>query len=122
MRPAIRTTTLLILTVLVTACSASPPRDDRYRGDSGYRGDDRYRGDAPGGFGGPAPRVGESPTPRIPPGMQVRPNQGQSSKRSRDDRELCTQQAASEPQSATDRGHYDRAVALCLEARGYRVR
>ena len=50
------------------------------------------------------------------------PGQGQSSQRSRNDRELCTQQAASEPQSATDRGHYDRAVALCLEARGYRVR
>ena len=93
-----------------------------YRGDSGYRGEGGYRGDAPGGFGGPPPRLGESPTPRIPPGMQVRPLKGQSFERIRNDRELCAQTAAIEPQSATERGYYERAVALCLEGRGYQVR
>ncbi len=120
----------LLATALLAACGSSPHRGDRSRSDGMHRGDSPYRGDgghrdtggAPGGFGGPAPRLGESPTPRIPPGMVVRPLQRQSYDRIRRDRELCAQQAAIEPQSATERGYYERAVAICLEARGYEVR
>jgi hypothetical protein len=76
----------------------------------------------PGSYGGPPPRPGVETVPRVPAGMNIHPTQGQSRDRMRSDERLCANMAAGEPQSATDLGHYERAVAICLEGRGYRLR
>lgn len=119
---------------LLTACVQAPAYPDRMDR-SGYRsGGPPGSGGAaaglpagiqvgpPGGFGGPAPRFGVDPVPRLPPGLRIYPRNGQSWERARDDEKLCVNTAANEPQSAAELGYYERTVVSCLENRGYSVR
>lgn len=128
----------VVAATLLTACVQAPAsygdRMDRGR-DGGWPGDYRaspagpvagvpagVRVGPPGSYGGPPPRAGADPVPRLPAGMSVFPRQGQSWERARADEQLCVNTSAIEPQSASELGYYERAVAACLEARGYRVR
>ncbi len=67
----------------------------------------------------PPPMV---PTPKAPPEPIIYPRNGQSSTQTEADRQECNRWATTVPSAVADAEVFQRAVAACMDGRGYTVR
>ncbi len=89
-----------------------------------------YYAAAPGGYAVVAPPAGAEtaqPTPAAPPPKPapdpiIYPRQGQSAQQTEADRQECNRWATTQPSAMADASVFQRAVAACMDGRGYTVR
>jgi hypothetical protein len=70
----------------------------------------------------PPPPPATPTTPPPPPDPIVYPRNGQSAAQSEADRQECNRWATTQPNAVADASVFQRAVAACLDGRGYTVR
>jgi hypothetical protein len=89
-----------------------------------------YYAPAPGGYAVVPPPPGAEaaqpapppPAPKAPPEPIIYPRNGQSAAQTEADRQDCNRWATTQPSAMADREVFQRAVAACMDARGYTVR
>lgn len=89
-----------------------------------------YYAAAPGGYAVVAPPPGAeaaapvppAPPPKPAPEPIVYPRSGQSAEQTEADRQACNRWATTQPNAIADASVFQRAVAACLDGRGYTVR
>jgi hypothetical protein len=62
------------------------------------------------------------PPPKAPPEPIIYPRNGQSAAQTEADRQECNRWATTQPSAVADASVFQRAVAACMDARGYTVR
>jgi hypothetical protein len=62
------------------------------------------------------------PAPPSPPDPVIYPRNGQSAEQTEADRQACNRWATTVPSALADAAVFQRAVAACMDARGYTVR
>ncbi len=87
-----------------------------------------YYATAPGGYAVVAPPPGADtvqPAPAaapVPPDPIIYPRNGQSAQQTEADRQACNRWAATQPGAVADAQVFQRAVAACMDGRGYTLR
>jgi hypothetical protein len=82
-----------------------------------------YYAPAPSGYVVVAPPAGaETATPAALPEPVIYPRNGQSPEQTEADRRECNRWATTQPSAMNDASVFQRAVAACMDARGYTVR
>ncbi len=91
-----------------------------------YYADDVYYTAVPGqGYQVVAPPAGADtvqPAPPTKPQPVIYPRNGQSAQQTETDRQECNRWATTQPAAMADADVFQRAVAACMDARGYTVR
>ena len=95
-----------------------------------YYANGLYYAPAPGGYAVVAPPPGydvaqpvpATPLPKPLPDPIIYPRNGQNAAQTETDRQECNRWATTQPAAMADREVFQRAVAACMDARGYTVR